>query len=340
MNVVGRLTEERKVAGRRAPSVLDWLVALALVVIAFVEIASGVFPGPVGVAAAVQLAAILPVAFRRVAPLAAIAVSAAVSLPSPHVRRRGWRRRQRGGRGTQLLLIYSVGRHTDGRRLLAGAVVGAAAERPSRGSARPTHRGRLVINLILFGGTLGLGVALRVQTERSIALAVAADRAQQRAGGDGPGGRARGAGADRARAARRGRPQRGADRPPGRRRAERARHATRSGPGRRSSRWRRRAARRWPRCATWSASCARTRSAERQPLPRLERLPALVDEARAGGLTVELEVEGARGGAAGRAGAGGLPAHPGGAHERAQARAGVARPRCAWATSPIACASR
>ncbi len=32
---------------------------------------------------------------------------------------------------------------------------------------------------------------------------------------------------------------------------------------------------------------------ERQPLPRLERLPALVDEARAGGLTVELGIEGA-----------------------------------------------
>ncbi len=32
--------------------------------------------------------------------------------------------------------------------------------------------------------------------------------------------------------------------------------------------------------------------AERQPLPRLERLPALIDEARAGGLTVDMKVEG------------------------------------------------
>jgi signal transduction histidine kinase len=32
--------------------------------------------------------------------------------------------------------------------------------------------------------------------------------------------------------------------------------------------------------------------ADRQPLPRLERLPVLVDETRAAGLTVELEVDG------------------------------------------------
>jgi len=32
---------------------------------------------------------------------------------------------------------------------------------------------------------------------------------------------------------------------------------------------------------------------ERQPLPRLERLPALIDEARAAGLTVDLDVAGA-----------------------------------------------
>ena len=78
MNVLDRLTRERTADGRRAPSVLDWLVALALLVIALLEVSGGMFAGPVGVAAAAQLAAILPVAFRRVAPLRAIAFSAAV----------------------------------------------------------------------------------------------------------------------------------------------------------------------------------------------------------------------------------------------------------------------
>ena len=73
---------------------------------------------------------------------------------------------------------------------------------------------------------------------------------------------------------------------------------------------------------------------ERQPLPRLERLPALVDEARAGGLTVELAVEGYPGGAAGRAGACCVPPRAGGAHQRAQARAGVAHGQVRLAYEP------
>ena len=52
MNVLDRLTHERTADGRRAPSVLDWLVGLALLVIALLEAAGGMFAGPVGVAAA------------------------------------------------------------------------------------------------------------------------------------------------------------------------------------------------------------------------------------------------------------------------------------------------
>ena len=47
MKLLGWLTRERRVGERRAPSVLDWLVAFALMVIALIEIAGGVFPGPV-----------------------------------------------------------------------------------------------------------------------------------------------------------------------------------------------------------------------------------------------------------------------------------------------------
>ena len=179
MNLLGWLTRGRTVDGRRAPSVLDWLVALALVVIAFVEVAAGVFPGPAGVAAAAQLAAILPVALRRVAPLRAIAISAVIS--AAYLLTYGVVDGAGGSvaaAGTQLVLIYSVGRHTQGRGLLVGAAL-ALLLTSEQGIGRPTTAESVVVNLILVGGTLGLGVAIRVQTERSIALAVAADRARR-----------------------------------------------------------------------------------------------------------------------------------------------------------------
>ena len=121
------MTRERRAGGRRAPSALDWLVAFALVILAFVEVASGAFPGPVGVAAALEAAVILPVAFRRVAPLWAIAISAAivfsagVLLPDAPVYGEG---NSVANAATQFLLLYSVGRHTDRRGLLVGAVFG------------------------------------------------------------------------------------------------------------------------------------------------------------------------------------------------------------------------
>ena len=289
MKQLGWMTRERTVAGRRAPSVLDWLVALALVIVAFLEAAGGVFPGPVAVAAAVQLAAILPVAFRRVAPLRAIAISAAVFLPYVVVYGAG---NSLAKLLAGLLLIYSVGRHTDRRGLLAGAAFGLLliAEELA-GSGLLLSLGDWAYVLIVFGGALGLGVALRVQVQRSIALAVAAERARREQEATAQAA----VHEERARIARELHDvvahkvglivlQAGGARSVLATDPERARTALQQVE------------------ETGRQTLAEMRhlvgilrvdeGADRQPLPRLERLPALVDEARAAGLTVELEVEG------------------------------------------------
>lgn len=277
------------VGERRAPSALDWLVAFALMVIALIEIASGVFPGPVGVAAAAQLAAIVPVTFRRVAPLAAIAISAAVFLPYVIVYCGAF---VAGGSvanaATELLLGYSVGRHTEGRRLLTGTLFALlfAAE---PGIAGQTGWSDWAVNFIIAGGTLGLGVALRIQEGRSISLAVAADRAQSEQEATAQAA----VHEERARIARELHDvvahnvglivlQAGGARSVLGTNPERARTALRQVE------------------ETGRQTLTEMRhlvgilrvDAEREPLPRLERLPALVDEARAAGLAVELEVEG------------------------------------------------
>ncbi len=277
------------VGERRAPSALDWLVAFALMVIASIEIASGVFPGPVGVAAAAQLAAIVPVTFRRVAPLAAIAISAAVFLPYVIVYCGAF---VAGGSvanaATELLLGYSVGRHTEGRRLLTGTLFALlfAAE---PGIAGQTGWSDWAVNFIIAGGTLGLGVALRIQEGRSISLAVAADRAQSEQEATAQAA----VHEERARIARELHDvvahnvglivlQAGGARSVLGTNPERARTALRQveETGRQT--------------LTEMRHLVGTLrvDAEREPLPRLERLPALVDEARAAGLAVELEVEG------------------------------------------------
>ncbi len=267
------------------------LVALALLVIALVEVAGGVFPGPVGVAAAVQLGAILPVAFRRVAPCRR-SPSHRGPLAWTQCAQWAWPAAALRTRATVLLLAYSVGRHTGGAQAAGGCRLRAVVMAGGLRAAGQTFRlGDWAYLLILFGGTLGLGVALRVQTERSIALAVAADRA----------------GACRRRRPRRPctRSERGsrascttwspttwADRPAGGRRAERPRQGPGAGPDGAPAG----GGDRPPdadRDAPPGRHPARGQDEERRPLPRLERLPALVDEARAGGLTVELGIEGA-----------------------------------------------
>lgn len=175
MRSLSWLTHERAVGTRPAPSLLDGLAALVLLVIALVELASGMFPGPVAIAAAFQLGAIVPVAFRRVAPVAAIAVTACLLLPYAVLYGMGMAGGSVANSATELLLAYSVGRHTGGRRLLAGAffAVVVASLPAIAAHARPSD---WVADLITTGGSLVLGVALRIQTDRSIALAVAVER--------------------------------------------------------------------------------------------------------------------------------------------------------------------
>ncbi|HEY8867881.1 MAG TPA: histidine kinase [Candidatus Limnocylindrales bacterium] len=274
--------------GRHAPSVLDWLVAVALVSVAFIETANGVFPGPVAVAVAVLFAGLLPVAFRRVAPLRAIAISAAVFLP--YVVAYGAVNNESQILG-ELLLIYSVGRHTDRHGLLAGAAIGLSlfVVEGLRGLL-PTPSDWAYL-LVLFGGALGLGVALRVEVQRSILLAVAAERVRSEQVATAQAA-VRG---ERTRIARElhdvvadkvglivlqaGGARSVLDTDP-----ERARSALQQVEemGRQS-------------LAEMRQLVGILRADEggdRQPLPRLERLPAMVEEARAAGLTVELEVRG------------------------------------------------
>src|SRR5450759_5192446 len=275
--------------GRHAPSVLDWLVALALVIVAFLETAGGVFPGPVAVVAAVQLAATLPVAFRRVAPLPAIAISAAVFLPYVVVYGTG---NSVANGATMLLLAYSVGRHTSRRGLLVGAAFGLLllAEELA-GSGLLLSLGDWAYLLIVFGGALGLGVALRVEVQRSIALAVAAERARSEQEATAQVAVRE----ERARIARELHDvvadkvglivlQAGGARSVLATDPERAREALQQVEemGRQTLAEMRHLV----------GILREDEDEERQPLPRLERLPALVDEARAGGLTVDLQIEG------------------------------------------------
>ena len=282
------VTRERRVGGRHAPSVLDWLVTLALAIVALLEVQSGAFPGPVVVVAVGQLAFLLPVAFRQVAPAPAIAISAAVTLPYVVVYGAG---NSLAGAATLLLLIYAVGRHTDGRSLLVGTAMGLLMIVELGIGGRLVSPADYAYVLMFYGAALGLGVALRIQEGRSISLAVAADRAQSEQEATAQAA----VHEERARIARElhdvvahnvglivlqaggARSVLGTD-------PERARTALQQveETGRQT-------------LAEMRHLVGLLRVDEgtiRQPLPRLERLPALVDEARAAGLTVDLKVEG------------------------------------------------
>jgi len=288
MKLLRWVTRERTVDGRHAPTVVDWLLALALSILAVLEAASGMYPGPAAVAAAVQIAAILPVAFRRVAPLRAIAIGVVVSLP--YVVAYG-SVNSLASLLAGLLFSYSVGRHTEGRELLVGAAIVLSSIIELGVGGTFVSPSDWAFALILMGAALVVGVALRVQVQRSIALAVAVDRAQREQEATAQAA----VNEERARIARElhdvvahnvglmilqaggARSVLGTD-------PERTRTALAQVE------------------ETGRQTLAEMRhlvgilrvdeSATRHPLPRLERLPALVDEAQAAGLTVDLEVEG------------------------------------------------
>ncbi|HET8777819.1 MAG TPA: sensor histidine kinase [Candidatus Limnocylindria bacterium] len=171
------LIRDGTLRGRRLPSALDGLVALGVLAIGFAEAASGAFPGPPGLAAAVQLVSLGAVAFRRVAPLPAIAISAAVYLP--HVVAYG-----SPGSLAQLLagllLLHAIGRHADDRDTLAGAAIGLllVVVQGLRGAlASPAD---WTFALVLSGVAVGIGMAQRRQADAAAQLAAAAEMARRR----------------------------------------------------------------------------------------------------------------------------------------------------------------
>ena len=122
------------------------------------------------------------VAFRRVAPLSAIAVSTAASL-LPLL---GLGTVSSGGSvasaGMGLLLVYSVGRSTQGRRLLLGVACSLVL---AVGSviARQSGLDDLVVNVAIVGALLRLGIANRIPTARAGAVGVVGGRRASEAAG-------------------------------------------------------------------------------------------------------------------------------------------------------------
>jgi signal transduction histidine kinase len=288
VKLLGWVTRDRRVGERRAPSVLDWLLTVALGTLALLEAANGMYPGPIVAAAMVQVAATVPVAFRRLAPLPAIAIAVAVSLPYVVVYGSA---NSLASLLTGLLLIYSVGRHTEGRGLAAGTAIGVLSIIAQGFGGTFASPSDWAFALVLMGSALALGVALRVQVERAIAFAVAADRARRMQEATAQAA----VHEERARIARELHDvvahnvglivlQAGGARTVLATDPERARTALRQveETGRQTLTEMRHLV----------GILREDEDQERQPLPRLERLPALVDEARASGLTVDLAVEG------------------------------------------------
>jgi len=282
------LTRDRSIAGRPAPSIVDWVITSVILAIALAEIATGAYPGPIVVSLAFQVTAILPVAYRRFAPVRAIAIGALVALPYTLAYGAA---NSLSGALTLMVLVFAVGRYTNVRGLLAGTAMGLLVIVELGIGGRLVTPEDWVYVLIIYGMALGLGVALRLQIERASELAVAADRAQREQEATAQAAVLE----ERARIARELHDvvahnvglivlQAGGARSVLAADPERARAALQQVE------------------ETGRQTLAEMRhlvgilrvdeGAARQPLPRLERLPALVDEARGAGLAVQLDIEG------------------------------------------------
>ena len=282
------VTRQRQFNGRVAPSALDWSIGAVLLAIALAEALGGAFPGPFAIVAVAQVPAVLPVAFRRIAPVQAIAVMSVVALPYVVLFGEG---NSLANMIAVLVIIYSVGRHASPRGLLAGVGFSLLLEVELGLGGRLVTADDFIYVGLLFAGAMGFGVALRAQVQRSIAFALAADRAQREQDVAAEAA----VQAERARIARELHDvvahnvglivlQAGGARSILDTDLERARAALRQVE------------------ETGRQTLAEMRhlvgilrvdgDAERQPLPRLDRLPQLVAEARTAGLDARLDVEG------------------------------------------------
>ena len=242
-----------------------------------------------------------------------------------------------------LLAGYTLGAHTEGRRLWAGVVFAAAAVTLS--TAVDALRRRLTsyvssvapdrVGPILFGQALRnrarLNQALhakaeRAERERAAAAEAAALEERTRIAGELHDVVAHALSAMTVQAV--GRAADGRARPG-------------SAPRARSRPSRRPGARRSPSCAACSACCAaRTRSSALAPQPSLAHISSLVQRARAAGLPVDLRVDGEPRPAPGRRRPDRLPADPGGAAAGARGRRRGPRRASASTTAPARSASR
>lgn len=170
------LFRDRSVRGFRLPSVVDIALSGAVVAIGLAEAVGGTFAGPVGLAVGIQAVSLGVIAFRRIAPLPAIAISAAVYLP--HVVAFG-----SPGSLSQLLagliLLHAVGRFADSRSALAGVAIGLllVVIQGLRGAFATPEDWVFAVSFSV--AAAAIGVAQRSQVERVARLAADADEARR-----------------------------------------------------------------------------------------------------------------------------------------------------------------
>lgn len=291
VGIVQQLTRPRPLLGRPGPSILDGVAGLALAAVGLAEASAGLVPGPPGLAAAVLVASLAPVVVRRVAPLAAMALAAAVYLPFVVAY---------GGANSLaelmagLLYFHALGRWADARSLPAGTAVGAllVVVQGLRGSLSSTEDWAFALSFSV--AALGVGIVQRRLSERARASAADADTAR----------RERDAAArvaveeERTRIARELHDvvahavglmvlQAGGARAVLDHRPEEARHALQNieETGRQGLAEMRRLV----------GILRGSDPGQREPLPGLAEIPVLADAARSGGLEVDLEIDGAVG---------------------------------------------